>query len=111
MRWAMVPTIQDVAPRAGVSRSPVSYALSGKRSISRETRERIEAAIAELGFTPHAGARALATAQTMVIGLFVQFMEDEFSPAMLQYVLPISAAAPEGGYGSPMGRGAGGSDA
>jgi DNA-binding LacI/PurR family transcriptional regulator len=94
----MMPTIQDVALRAGVSRSTVSYALSGKRSISRSTRERIEAAIAELGFTPHAGARALATSQTMVIGLFVQFFEDEFSPAMLQYVLPISDAAREAGY-------------
>lgn len=94
----MVPTIQDVARRAGVSRSTVSYALSGKRSISRETRERIGAAITELGFTPHAGARALATSQTMVIGLFVQFFEDEFSPAMLQYVLPISDAAREAGY-------------
>lgn len=94
----MVPTIQDVARRAGVSRSTVSYALSGKRSISRETRERIEAAITELGFTPHAGARALATSQTMVIGLFVQFFEDEFAPAMLQYVLPISDAAREAGY-------------
>jgi DNA-binding LacI/PurR family transcriptional regulator len=94
----MMPTIQDVARRAGVSRSTVSYALSGKRSISRETRERIAAAVAELGFTPHAGARALATSQTMVIGLFVQFFEDEFSPAMLQYVLPISDAAREAGY-------------
>jgi DNA-binding LacI/PurR family transcriptional regulator len=94
----MVPTIQDVARYAGVSRSTVSYALSGKRTISRETRERIEAAITELGFTPHAGARALATSQTMVIGLFVQFFEDEFSPAMLQYVLPISDAAREAGY-------------
>ncbi len=48
LRWALVPTIGDVARRAGVSRSTVSYALSGKRSISRETRERVEAAIAEL---------------------------------------------------------------
>ena len=91
-------TIGDVAKRAGVSRSTVSYALSGKRSISSETRERISDAIAELGFTPNAGARALATSQTMVIGLFVHFYEDEFSPAMLQYVLPISDAAREAGY-------------
>ena len=91
-------TIGDVAQFAGVSRSTVSYALSGKRAISRETRERIESAINELGYTPNAGARALATSQTMVIGLFVQFFRDEFSPAMLQYVLPISDAAREWGY-------------
>ena len=91
-------TIGDVARAAGVSRSTVSYALSGKRTISGETRGRIQAAIARLGFTVHAGARALATSQTMVIGLLLQFHEDEFPPAMLQYVLPISDTARELGY-------------
>ena len=70
-------TIGDVARRAGVSRSTVSYALSGKRSISVATRERIEQAIADLEFTPNAGARALATSQTMVLGLLLQFHSDE----------------------------------
>jgi DNA-binding LacI/PurR family transcriptional regulator len=91
-------TIGDVARAAGVSRSTVSYALSGKRTISSETRGRIEAAIARLGFTVHAGARALATSQTKVVGLLLQFHEDEFPPAMLQYVLPISDTARELGY-------------
>ncbi|WP_295839671.1 LacI family DNA-binding transcriptional regulator [uncultured Microbacterium sp.] len=91
-------TIGDVAKAAGVSRSTVSYALSGNRPISRETRERIDAAIAELGFTINAGARALATSQTMVLGLLLQFHEDEFPPAMLQYILAVSEAARELGY-------------
>lgn len=86
-------TIGDVAREAGVSRSTVSYALSGKRTISRETRERIESAIDRLGFTVNAGARALATSETMVIGLLLQFHADEFPPAMLQYILAISQAA------------------
>ncbi|MFF1573378.1 LacI family DNA-binding transcriptional regulator [Leifsonia sp. NPDC058292] len=94
----MAATIGDVARVAGVSRSTVSYALSGKRAISEETRERIQAAIVELGFTPNAGARALATAQTNVLGLYLQFQEDEFAPAMLQYVLPVSTTARENGY-------------
>jgi DNA-binding LacI/PurR family transcriptional regulator len=93
-----MPTIGDVARAAGVSRSTVSYALSGKRTISRETRGRIEAAITRLGFTINAGARALATSQTKVLGLLLQFHEDEFPPAMLQYVLPISDTARELGY-------------
>lgn len=91
-------TIGDVAKAAGVSRSTVSYALSGNRPISRETRERIDEAIARLGFTVNAGARALATSQTMVLGLFLQFHEDEFPPAMLQYILAVSDAARELGY-------------
>ncbi|GAA4481033.1 LacI family DNA-binding transcriptional regulator [Microbacterium panaciterrae] len=94
----MAVTIMDVARRAGVSRSTVSYAISGKRTISAATRERIDEAIATLGFTANAGARALATSQTMVIGLLTQFHQDEFAPAMLQYVLPVSDTARELGY-------------
>src|SRR5690625_2179285 len=91
-------TIADVARLAGVSRSTASYALSGKRSISQEVRERVLAAVEELGYTPNAGARALARAQTRVIGLFAQFHEDEFAPAMLQYMLGVSDTARELGY-------------
>src|SRR5689334_22515363 len=59
-----VATIDDVARAAGVSRSTVSYALSGKRSISPATRDRIDRAIKQLKYTPNAGARSLRTAQT-----------------------------------------------
>ena len=91
-------TIADVARLAGVSRSTASYALSGKRAISEEVRGRVRAAVAELGYTPNAGARALATSQTRVLGLFAQFLEDEFAPAMLQYILGVSDTARELGY-------------
>ncbi len=91
-------TIGDVARIAGVSRSTASYALSGKRAISVDVRQRVEAAVRELGYTPNAGARALATSQTMVIGLLAQFLEDEFAPAMLQYMLGVSTTARELGY-------------
>jgi DNA-binding LacI/PurR family transcriptional regulator len=94
----MGPTIGDVAKAAGVSRSTVSYALSGKRTISAETRERIQDAIRDLGFTANAGARALATHRTMVLGLLLQFEPDEFAPAMLQYLLPITDTARANGY-------------
>lgn len=91
-------TIADVARVAGVSRSTVSYALSGKRTISAATRRRIDEAIESLSFTPNAGARALKTSETMVLGLLVQFHEDEFAPAMFDYVLPICNTAREMGY-------------
>lgn len=66
-------TSQDVARVAGVSRSTVSYVLSGKRPISEKTRKRVEAAIEELTYHPNAGARALASRQTNVIGMVVPF--------------------------------------
>jgi len=91
-------TIADVAREAGVSRSTASYALSGKRSISAGVRERVAAVAASLDYTPNAGARSLATSQTKVIGLLAQFLEDEFAPAMLQYMLGVSNTARELGY-------------
>ena len=91
-------TIGDVARVAGVSRSTASYALSGKRSISAEVREKVARAVDELGYSPNAGARALATSETKVIGLLAQFFEDEFAPAMLEYILGVTNRARECGY-------------
>ncbi|MGC5037833.1 LacI family DNA-binding transcriptional regulator [Streptomyces sp. DT190] len=50
--------ITDVARRAGVSPSTVSYALSGKRPISAETRRRVQEAARELGYRPQSGPSA-----------------------------------------------------
>lgn len=91
-------TIGDVAKAAGVSRSTASYALTGKRSISEPVKQRVFAAVAELGYSPNAGARALATSQTQVIGLLARFLDDEFAPAMLQYVLGVTDEARALGY-------------
>ncbi len=62
-------TVTDVARHAGVAPSTVSYVLSGKRSISAETRQRVLASIRALGYHPHAGARALASNRANVIAL------------------------------------------
>jgi DNA-binding LacI/PurR family transcriptional regulator len=91
-------TIGDIAKAAGVSRSTASYALSGKRAISESVRLRVQQLALELGYTPNAGARALATSQTMVVGLLAQFFSDEFAPAMLQYMLGVSDTARALGY-------------
>ena len=69
-------TIEDVARAAGVSASTVSYVLSGKRTISAATRARVERAIAELEYHPHAGARALASSRTDVLALVVPLRLD-----------------------------------
>lgn len=52
--------ITDVARRAGASPSTVSYALSGKRPISDETRRRVEEAAHDLGHRPRPGRRKAA---------------------------------------------------
>ena len=64
-------TIADVAQRAGVTRSTVSHAMSGKRPVSEELRGRVFAAIDKLGYKPSFAARTLRGERTRVIaGLF-----------------------------------------
>lgn len=61
--------IGEIAKRANVSRSTVSYALSGKRPVSEQTRQKIQRVIAELGYRPNASARALANGRTRTLGV------------------------------------------
>src|ERR1700761_6336369 len=75
-------TSLDVARAAGVSQSTVSYVMSGNRPISAETRDRVLAAMEQLRYQPHAGARALAGRRTNVIGLVVPFRTAEPSGSM-----------------------------
>ena len=86
-------TIADVARAAAVSPSTVSYALSGRRPISPETRARIEASIAELGYRPHAGARALASRHTKVLALVAPLRADLYLPVIMQFVASVATAA------------------
>ena len=71
-----MPTSKDVAEAAGVAQSTVSYVLSGKRPISEKTRKKVEAAIEQLTYQPNAGARALASRKTRVIGLVIPFIPE-----------------------------------
>lgn len=64
-------TSKDVARLAGVSQSTVSYVMNGTRPISEATRKRVLEAIEALTYQPNAGARALASQRTRVIGLMV----------------------------------------
>lgn len=91
-------TIDDVAKRAGVAPSTVSYALSGKRPISGETRERIEKAIADLGYRQHASARALASQRTDVIGLMAPLRVGVDVNVIMQFVAGVVAGANASGY-------------
>jgi DNA-binding LacI/PurR family transcriptional regulator len=88
-----VATISDVARAAGVSISTVSYVLSGKRTISAGTRERVERSIADLGYHPNAGARALASSKTNVLALIVPLRQDMVVPVMMEFATAIVTAA------------------
>jgi LacI family transcriptional regulator len=95
------PTSADVAARAGVSRTTVSFVLNGRADakIPDATRERVLAAAAELGYVPHASARQLAGGRSHTIALVLrQSAEQVAGDAMLVETLRglASAARSEG---------------
>ncbi|MBQ9918359.1 MAG: LacI family DNA-binding transcriptional regulator, partial [Microbacterium sp.] len=63
------PTVEDVARVAGVSRQTVSNVVNTPAIVREATRIRVEAAIAELGYRPHAAARRLRTRRSSTIGI------------------------------------------
>jgi LacI family transcriptional regulator len=67
---AKAPTVYDVAERSGVSIATVSRVFRSPATVREHTRERVLAAVNELGYVPSAAARGLAARRTNVIGLF-----------------------------------------
>lgn len=65
------PTIRQVAAAAGVSRATASRVINGGHLVSPQTKAAVEAAIAQLGFTPNPVARSLATRRTGSVALVV----------------------------------------
>ncbi|MFG2626278.1 LacI family DNA-binding transcriptional regulator [Streptomyces sp. NPDC048473] len=91
-------TLAEVAQHAGVSASTVSYVLSGKRSISVSTRERVEQSIQQLGYHPNAGARALASSRSNTIALMVPLRTDMYVPVMMEIAIAVATTARTHGY-------------
>lgn len=65
------PTLYDVARLAGVSHQTVSRVVKGRPNVRAELRERVEAAVAQLGYRPNETARSLATRRSNRIGALV----------------------------------------
>ena len=88
-------TIQDVARLAGVSEATVSRALRGLSNVAPATRERVEAAAAELRFTLSKSASSLASGKTHRILLLVSGgLNNWFNSSVLQGAFEI--LSPEG---------------
>ena len=95
-------TTFDVAKKAGVSRTTVSFVLNrvSGMSISDETRQRVLRAAAELNYHPNSMGRKLASGKTNTIGLVLrQSHEQVFADALLpQVLLGIEQAAAARGF-------------
>lgn len=71
-------TIKDVAAKAGVALGTASRVLSGSSQTSADSRARVLAAAAELGYVAHGPARSLRRARTDVLGLLVSDIRNPF---------------------------------
>lgn len=79
-------TIRDVAKHAGVSVATVSRYLNQNAPVSPEVAARLEHAMEELRYVPHAVARSLATHKTHTIGLLLSDMQGDFFAPLLSGV-------------------------
>lgn len=92
-------TIADVAARAGVSRSTVSYALSNKRPISGETRQQIQQAIEELGYSPDPVAQRLASGGNgRNIGFVLPLVAPEVTGLELKFIAGAAGVINQADY-------------
>jgi DNA-binding LacI/PurR family transcriptional regulator len=94
-RMGRPAVMADVGRLAGVSHQTVSRVINGSRHVSPRTRERVLAAMRELGYRPNSVARALATGRTRTIGV-VTFDTSLYGPASTLF--GIERAAHEAGY-------------
>lgn len=88
-----MPTIQDVARRAGVSHSTVSRVLNQNATsvpISEETRQKILDAVRELGYQPNLIARSLRTQRTNMIGIMIGDISNSFYHPIVRVIQDIA---------------------
>ena len=85
--------IAEVARRCGVSRSTVSYALSGKRSISEVTRQRILDVVDELGYDPVPHTRSPRKQRTGAVGLVIPPAARQLTAMQLDFIGAVMDAA------------------
>jgi DNA-binding LacI/PurR family transcriptional regulator len=93
------PTIRDVAASAGVSLTTVSYVLSGRHGgttrISQPTRDRVYAAVRELGYVANRAARGMRRGRTDLVAVAITDLEEPWGRALATAVARI---LPDHGY-------------
>jgi DNA-binding LacI/PurR family transcriptional regulator len=91
----MAVTMREVAQAAGVSIATVSFVVNNTKPVTPETRQRIERAMAELGFRPNIVARALASRRTQILALVTPLSRLWPGAAIREFILGAAQAAKE----------------
>lgn len=94
------PSIKDVARRSGVSYKTVSRVINGEAPVSADTRQRVQQAIAELGYRPHHAARSLRRGRNSTLRLLMPTGTARFllNPFQDEVVAGVVDAASRHGY-------------
>ena len=79
-------TIYEVSKLAGVSLATVSRVLNNSGKVTPKTREKVQAAIAELGFVPNSMAQSLASRRSNSVGILIPELHGPFFGVMLSSV-------------------------
>ncbi|MBI1277473.1 MAG: LacI family DNA-binding transcriptional regulator [Anaerolineaceae bacterium] len=83
-----MPTLEDVAKKAGVSTATVSKVLSNTPYFTEVTRAKVMQAVEEIGYVPHLAGRALSTGKTGIIAVVFPYVYDSlFTDPFVVYML------------------------
>ena len=92
-------SIKEVARLAGVSKTTVSHALSGKRYVSEATKEKIDQVIGQLQYYPNYLARSLVSKKTGIIGLIYPTpLNDSSHRENVEFIFSIANKVSSSGY-------------
>lgn len=84
MEKPVLPTLEDVAKRAQVSTATVSRCLNTPDRVAESTRDKVNTAVAALGYSPNFGAKALASKRTNTYGAIIPTMANAIFAKGLQ---------------------------
>ena len=91
-------TLQDVADRAGVSLTTASRVVNdGSRKVGRALADRVNQAVADLGYTANLQARAVATGQSTMIGVALRDISDPYFSSIAAGLIEVADGQAVGG--------------
>jgi len=89
----MIPTLADVAKRAGVSIKTASRVINNEARVAEMTRKKVLAAVEELGYVPNVWAQRLARGQSGLIGLVIFDATPAYTSIMMIGLMDAGEAA------------------
>lgn len=90
-RGSKPPTIRDVAELASVAPATVSNVLTGRRPVAEDRKQRVLAAVAQLGYRPNHLAASLRRQETRTIGIVIPDLTNPFFAALVHRIEELAA--------------------